>query len=612
MIPNAPRAPHESDDTAMSGQGLASTPAPAELTDPGAPTDATIVRTSPSAHTINEKRGDGNSFGKYELLGELARGGMGVVYRARQHGLDRLVALKMILGAGDHEAAQRFLQEARAAAALDHPNVVPIYDTGEIDGKPYFTMALIDGPNLRGYADGRGTLPIPEVVSLFAQVVEGVAHAHKHGIVHRDLKPANVLMDKDGRPRVTDFGLAKRASGDTQLTATGQVVGTPQYMAPEQARDSKDVGPPADVYSLGAILYFLLAGRPPFHGESFTDLLIKVVTDAPTPPRQLRADVPADLEELCLRCLAKAPGARFANADELGAALVPLLAQYPTSTASRSSPVVRVGLSRPSLGGLVSTEADLSVPSASGPALSNAPSTVNVAAPAVTAGTNWKLFAGIGVLALALVGVAAYIATRDGKKDVAKQDPPPEVAPMPRTPGTPAPVTDKFAWPAPSRADFGLKVDPVAAGAKKDADGKMLFLAGTNLQLHLTAERDCRVSVWLLDPSGIEERLFPNEYEPDDRLIAGQSRVVPGKTGGKLELSPTVGAGIERIRVIATTGDAPTFPTGTKKEQFTVYATDADRERLASTVRGVVLKKPDEPNAPTTVAEADLRFRVQK
>ncbi|MBM3983906.1 MAG: DUF4384 domain-containing protein [Planctomycetes bacterium] len=629
MTPHPPQTDAR-EDTAVSGHGLVTTPAPGEVTDASAPTDATIIRAAPGAKTVNEKKPDATSFGKYELLGEVARGGMGVVYRAKQHGLDRIVALKMVLGTGtDHEAAQRFLQEARAAAALDHPNVVPIYDTGEIDGRPYFTMALIDGPNLRGYADARAPLPIADVVALFAQVVEGVAHAHKHGIVHRDLKPANVLIDRDGRPRVTDFGLAKRASGESQLTMTGQVVGTPQYMAPEQARDSKDAGLPADVYSLGAILYFLLTGRPPFHGESFTDLLLKVVNDPPEPPRAHRADVPADLDELCLRCLAKKPAERFPDAGALADAFAPIVALYAGASGKRSAVLPRAGLSRPSLGGLTATEADLSTPLLSGPALSNVlnaaslPDVRAVAPPATGApAKNWALIACVGVVGIALVGAAAYFATRDGKKDVAKQEPTPpvDVAPMPR-PGDPKPQpqpqptpppADKFAWPDPTRADFGLKVDPVAAGMKKDADGQFLFLNGSNLELHLTAAKDCRVSVWLLDPSGVEERLFPNEFETDDRLLAGQARVVPGKSGGRLELSETLGAGIERIRVIATTGDAPAFPPGTKKNQFTVYATAADRERLASTVRGVVLKKAGSPAEQASVAEAELRFRVGK
>ncbi|QJW97873.1 serine/threonine-protein kinase [Frigoriglobus tundricola] len=348
MNPQLPAQTPTGDNTVLSAQNRPGVAAPSETTEPAGPADVTIVRVPPSAPTVDEMASP-DSVGRYELISEVARGGMGVVYRARQRGLDRMVALKMILGTGtSSEAAQRFLQEARAAAALDHPNVVPIYDIDESNGRPYFTMALVEGPNLRAYADAQGRLPIPAIVSLFAQIVAGVAHAHAAGIIHRDLKPANVLIDKDGRPRVTDFGLAKRAATDSHLTVTGQVVGTPSYMAPEQARDSKDVGPPADVYALGAILYFLLTGRPPFIGDGFTDLLIKVVSDAPPPLRELRPDVPADLEALCMKCLAKAPGERFADAQALAAAFAPVAEQHTHSSSGLSPALARAGLSRAS------------------------------------------------------------------------------------------------------------------------------------------------------------------------------------------------------------------------------------------------------------------------
>jgi serine/threonine protein kinase len=631
MIPNSPPSPRDGDETAVSGAGLSSTPPPAasnELTDASGPTDVTVVRAAPSATTINDKKGaapDANNFGKYELLGEIARGGMGIVYRARQHGLDRLVALKMVLGTGtDHEAAQRFLQEARAAAALDHPNVVPIYDTGEINGRPYFTMALIDGPNLRGYADGRGTLPIPEVVGLFAQVVEGVAHAHKHGIIHRDLKPANVLMDKDGRPRVTDFGLAKRTAVDSALTATGQVVGTPQYMAPEQARDSKDVGPPADVYSLGAILYFLLTGRPPFSGESFTDLLIKVVTDPPTPPRQARADVPADLEALCLRCLAKQPAERFADASELADALVPIVMQYHSSSANRSSPGARIGTARPA--GASSGQGPGGLSEVSGPAFVNAMSASVPASPAAAqtesgSGTpNRKpLVFGLAALVVVLVAVAGFLATRDKKPDVAKNDPPHETAPAPHTPGTtdPNPGTpnppvndaDKSTWPAPSQADFGLKFELAAVGMAKDKDGVIPVTAGTPLILKVTPERDCRVTVWLIEPDGDYVQVFPNEYDTDNHVKAGQTRVI-GETKSELDASATKGA-YDRLFVRATVGDAPVYPPGTKVKQYTAYTTKRDQELLVVAVRGIIIKKAGAPGVPSAASDAELRFRAK-
>jgi serine/threonine protein kinase len=566
------------------------------------------------------------------------RGGMGVVYRARQHGLDRTVALKMILGTGvDHETAQRFLQEARAAAALDHPNVVPIYDTGESNGRPYFTMALIDGPNLRGFVEARGVLPVPTVVGLFVQVVAGVAHAHKHGIVHRDLKPANVLIDRDGRPRVTDFGLAKRAAADSQLTTTGQVLGTPQYMAPEQARGRPDeVGPPADVYALGAILYFMLAGRPPFLGESLTDLLLKVVSDPPVPPRNVRPDAPAELEELCLRCLAKKPADRFANAQALADALAPIAERFLGASSNLSPALARVGLAQTNTGP-VGTMPELRSGLESGSAMSNSfPAPI----PEAPKPNRLPLFIGIGIAAVLLVSVIGYAATR-GKNpndDTAKHEPPPApglppgpppglppgptvLPPVPlpdvpprKNPDATAPVNDeeKHAWPDAGRADFGLKVELVAPTAKKDGEGLIHMSARSTMSIHLKAAKDCRVSVWVLDPAGHATRLFPNDDDPDDRLTAGQERAVPGNDKYTLETTPTEGAGVERLRVIATTGDPPAFPPGTKVGRFTVYTGQASM-RLASTIRGVVIKKAA-PSAPADaeIAEVELRFRVSK
>lgn len=605
MNPKLPSNQPDGDETALSSPGSGAIHEPGEATDAG-PTDATVIRGTPSAPTINEKAGAPDSFGKYELLGEIARGGMGVVYKARQHGLDRLVALKMILGTGiNHETAQRFLQEARAAAALDHPNVVPIYDIGETGNLPYFTMALIDGPNLRGFVDAQSTVPIAMAVSLFAQVVAGVAHAHKHGIIHRDLKPANVLIDKDGRPRVTDFGLAKRATTDSQLTATGQVVGTPQYMAPEQARDSKDVGPPADVYALGAILYFLLTGRPPFLGESFTDLLIKVVTDTPVPPRQLRSDVPAEIDALCLRCLAKSPSDRFADADALAEALAPIADQYVMPSASLTPSLARIGLSRaskPSLPALPSnkTEPDLSAPAASAPLLTNS-ATAMLPTAAPPKPNRKPLLIGLGVVVVLLLGVIGYLATRDKKDEVAKQEPPAPVTPT-ETP------KEKIEWPAVTRADFALAVDP-PANITKDADGALQLTAGKPMTLRLKADHNCHILVLQIGPSGEATCLFPNDHETDDRLVAEKERVIPGNDFYTLNPTPTVGAGVDRLRIIATTDRLPRLPTGTKVGPFAVYS-GLDRDQLASIVRGMVVKKKDDGDSHAVV-EKEIPFRVK-
>ncbi|MFO0796477.1 MAG: protein kinase [Gemmataceae bacterium] len=250
----------------------------------------------------------------YEILGELGKGGMGVVYKARQTGLNRVVALKMIL-AGPHAApaaVARFLAEARAVARFQHPNVVQIFDVGEAAGLPYFALEFVDGPTLAKQI-GRAPTPPAYAAAVAEELARAVAYAHAQGVVHRDLKPANVLLAPDGTAKVTDFGLAKY-DDDSGQTQTGQILGTPSYMAPEQAEGRDDVGPPADVYALGAILYDLLTGRPPFVGASAIDTITLVRTREPVPPRQLAAGVPRDLETICLKCLQKDPARRYASA----------------------------------------------------------------------------------------------------------------------------------------------------------------------------------------------------------------------------------------------------------------------------------------------------------
>jgi tetratricopeptide (TPR) repeat protein/tRNA A-37 threonylcarbamoyl transferase component Bud32 len=253
----------------------------------------------------------------YEILGELGRGGMGVVYKARQRTLNRTVALKMIL-AGSHagaEATARFLQEAETIARLKHPNVVQVYDFGSHEGKPYFSLEYLEGGSLAHKLRGEPQPPVQaaQTVQTLARAVQA---AHEQGVVHRDLKPANVLLATDGTPKITDFGLAKQ--GDSGMTATGEVLGTPSYMAPEQAEGkARAVGPAADIYALGAILYELLTGRPPFRGASAWDTLQLVVGTDPVPPSQLQPKVPRDLETVCLKCLRKEPAGRYDSASAL-------------------------------------------------------------------------------------------------------------------------------------------------------------------------------------------------------------------------------------------------------------------------------------------------------
>ena len=251
----------------------------------------------------------------YEILGVLGRGAMGIVYKARQRGLKRLAALKMIL-AGDHASEQelaRFRSEAEAVARLQHPNIVQIFEVGEDQGRPFFSLEFVDGESLNKKIKGTPLEPKTAAV-LVQKLAEAMHYAHENGIVHRDLKPSNVLLTQDGMPKIGDFGLAKQIEEDSGKTRPGTVLGTPSYMAPEQAEGKLEkVGPLADQYSLGAILYELLTGRPPFKGASLFDTLEQVRTREPVPPIEFQPGVPRDLETICLKCLQKEAPKRYTS-----------------------------------------------------------------------------------------------------------------------------------------------------------------------------------------------------------------------------------------------------------------------------------------------------------
>lgn len=282
--------------------------------------DETLVEAPrPASPSSSAPPAQGERFGKYELIAELARGGMGVVYKARDTVLNRVVAVKMILsGAMATEAERdRFRREAELAAKLDHPNVVPIYEVGEQDGFLYFTMRLVEGGSLAGRMHAFRDDPLA-TAGLLEVLARAVEYANEQGFIHCDLKPSNILIDRDGSPQITDFGLARQASQPSTLTVSGAVMGTPSYMAPEQASGERDaIGPTTDVHGLGAILYEILTGRPPFRMTTMMETVMQAIYCDPAPPRQIRPEVPRELEHICLKCLEKAPADRYPTPADL-------------------------------------------------------------------------------------------------------------------------------------------------------------------------------------------------------------------------------------------------------------------------------------------------------
>jgi len=282
-------------------------------------------------------------FGKYRIVREIGRGGQATVYEAEDAKLGRRVALKVLdRSARSDEAADRLLREARAVAKLDHPNIVRIYDVTEEKGRILLAMELVEGGTLAGVLAGR-MVSIREAIAITERVARAAHHAHECGIIHRDIKPANVLVADDGTPKLTDFGLALDAEDTARLTRSGTTMGTPAYMSPEQiAGRTRELGPSTDVYSIGAALFVMLAGRPPFAAETTLALFKKIVNDAPPRPSEFRPAMPAEAETICLKCLAKAPVDRYPSAEALADDCARLLSMRAVS--ARRSAVARAAL----------------------------------------------------------------------------------------------------------------------------------------------------------------------------------------------------------------------------------------------------------------------------
>ncbi len=429
-------------------------------------------------------------FGAYRILKRLGKGGMGSVYLAEDTRLGRKVALKLCNRTSDPGWLERFQREARAAASLRHPNLCPVHESDVVNGVPYFTMALIDGPPLDQWVDGRGGLSPREAALLVRKLALAMQYAHERGVVHRDLKPSNVAVER-GEPVIFDFGLALH--GDKRLTVDGSVLGTPAYMAPEQVKgDVAAMGPACDVYSLGAILYEMLTGRPPFEGPSMA-VLSQVMTATPQAPGTLRPGLDPRLEEICLRCLAKEPGDRWPAMADLAAALTDWVKSSAANGAA-GKPVL------PGRGAIQTRPAKEAAAAPADNLVSPETRTTRrpVRRPAKTGPSREKqALVGLGVILLAAAGVVVGLNLRPAAPPARHAAPaertapeaPPQAVPEP-TPPAPAPLPPEP--PPPVRQEQWTPAAPV--------EGYLHELDPANRMLAVVVPRSRPVH-YLVDPA---------------------------------------------------------------------------------------------------------------
>jgi serine/threonine protein kinase len=486
-------------------------------------------------------------FGDYVLLEELGRGGMGVVYKALQKSLHRTVALKMVRdGARTAEESKKRLEiEARAAAALDHPNIVPVYEVREHAGFRYFTMAFVEGETLAARVPAQG-LPVAEAVGIVRVVAEAIEHVHELGFIHRDLKPSNILIDRTGRVRVSDFGLAKHCADDVNLTCSGQILGTPSFMAPEQAEGNTKgggTGPLADVYGLGGLLYFALTGQPPITGETVTEVLIKLVLEPPVPLRELQPALPAELEAVCMKCLSKEPLKRYTSASEFAEALLPWApgsqqgaeadALWRPPTLVRTKP--RPG--RFPTAWLAATTAILGV------CLGLVVLLMMMPKPDVSndheEGANKQKKNEES--ARAIVPKTKV----DEQKDTPRKEK--EIDPDEQHAGVRPQILEELKKG--DRNDFVIGVKLI--GSVDGPDGVQRVEEGKRISFRIEVEKDAHVGIWSLDYKGEVTQLFPNEYETDHLIRKGVIRAVPGNQ--KYFIRANKSGKIEWLRVVAST-----------------------------------------------------------